>query len=68
MFKLMGKEINAILGAQTILILTYAPNATGNKVFRCLTILNIPIGYDVSSIYLHTNINTACNNQQLHFM
>ena len=26
MFKLMGKEINAILGAQTILIWTYATN------------------------------------------
>ena len=26
MFKLMGKEINAILGAQTILIWTYGVN------------------------------------------
>ena len=26
MFKLMGKEINAILGAQTILIWTYDPS------------------------------------------
>ena len=31
MFKLMGKEINAILGAQTILILTYELLAVCSK-------------------------------------
>ena len=44
MFKLMGKEINAILGAQTILIWTYdlqcLPGPKVIKLFSCSTTLS----------------------------
>ena len=49
MFKLIGKEINAIFGTQTILIWTYAEHAT---LCHSITIFYTPYPLKWASLYL----------------
>ena len=66
MFKLMGKEINASLGAQTILIWTYGLNLI-NTVQSLYTAMFWSIGMDHVISESHYNGTILQNNYNYNF-